>query len=230
MSTLSAKQKRRRPLRVTYIIGSLLILSSASDLHAQAEAPCAADNAGKYIVKKDESLSLIALRCYGDPSLWKRIANENRIEKPRHLPSGIGLTLPSDLPRLSAAESSALELAFWRAHFSLQKQTTDDPSVTRPSVSVRATSQEFSVIQASNNPDPAPALKATRGLLQNDPELVSARIAEIKLLVKAGKTAEAELRARALISAHPELKEIPKIRAWAKLPEGTTSEHEDYSR
>jgi predicted Zn-dependent protease len=86
------------------------------------------------------------------------------------------------------------------------------------------------VIQASINPDPAPALKATRELLKSEPQLLSARITEIKLLVKAGKTAEAELRAKALISAHPELKEIPKIRAWANLPEGTTSEHEDYSR
>ena len=46
------------------------------------------------IVKKGETLSTIATEEYGDPSLWRVIADENRLINPRKLPPGTVLTIP----------------------------------------------------------------------------------------------------------------------------------------
>lgn len=46
------------------------------------------------IVKQGESLSSIATEEYGDPSLWRIIAEENRLINPRILNPGMVLTIP----------------------------------------------------------------------------------------------------------------------------------------
>jgi len=46
------------------------------------------------IVKRGESLSSIATEEYGDPSLWRVIAAENRLINPRILNPGMVLTIP----------------------------------------------------------------------------------------------------------------------------------------
>jgi hypothetical protein len=46
------------------------------------------------IVKRGESLSSIATEEYGDPSLWRIIAAENRLINPRILNPGMVLTIP----------------------------------------------------------------------------------------------------------------------------------------
>lgn len=49
------------------------------------------------IVKEGETLNLIASQEYGDPALWRVIANENRdkIQNPRFLEAGIALIIPA---------------------------------------------------------------------------------------------------------------------------------------
>jgi nucleoid-associated protein YgaU len=45
-------------------------------------------------VKEGETISLIAAQEYGDPSLWRIIADENRLEDPRRLAVGSLLVIP----------------------------------------------------------------------------------------------------------------------------------------
>jgi nucleoid-associated protein YgaU len=49
------------------------------------------------IVKDGETLNAIAAREYGDPSLWRVIAdaNKDRIANPRVLPAGTSLIIPA---------------------------------------------------------------------------------------------------------------------------------------
>jgi nucleoid-associated protein YgaU len=47
-----------------------------------------------HIVKRGETLSTIAHQEYGDPALWRLIAEENRLTNPRHLVPGQRLTVP----------------------------------------------------------------------------------------------------------------------------------------
>ncbi len=46
------------------------------------------------IVKRGETLSSIATEEFGDPALWRLIANENRLINPRKLEPGTVLTIP----------------------------------------------------------------------------------------------------------------------------------------
>ncbi len=47
------------------------------------------------VVREGETLSQIAAEAYGDPRLWKKIAESNNIDRPRFVPPGTPLTLPS---------------------------------------------------------------------------------------------------------------------------------------
>lgn len=47
-----------------------------------------------YVVKKGDTLQSIAKRFYGDPSVWRRIADANKIKKPKELKVGRRLELP----------------------------------------------------------------------------------------------------------------------------------------
>ena len=48
-----------------------------------------------YVVRRGDTLSGIAADKYGDPSLWRAIAEENRIENPLALTSGQLLVIPA---------------------------------------------------------------------------------------------------------------------------------------
>jgi nucleoid-associated protein YgaU len=53
-----------------------------------------ADVAKRYTVMPGDTLSSIAAALYDDPSLWRRIAEENRIDNPRRISPGQVLTIP----------------------------------------------------------------------------------------------------------------------------------------
>jgi hypothetical protein len=53
-----------------------------------------ADRAKRRIVRKGDTLGLIAYREYNDASQWRRIANYNRIEDPLNLEPGTELVIP----------------------------------------------------------------------------------------------------------------------------------------
>jgi nucleoid-associated protein YgaU len=47
-----------------------------------------------HIVSQGETLSAIAWRAYGNPTLWRPIALRNRLDNPRALPIGLEIILP----------------------------------------------------------------------------------------------------------------------------------------
>jgi hypothetical protein len=53
-----------------------------------------ADRTKRRIAKEGDSLWLIAAQEYDDPTLWRRIAQQNDIVNPRFLPPGMELTIP----------------------------------------------------------------------------------------------------------------------------------------
>lgn len=54
-----------------------------------------ADHAKTYLVRRGDTLSSIAAAEYGDPALWRPIAQANRMANPRILPPGTRLSLPA---------------------------------------------------------------------------------------------------------------------------------------
>jgi nucleoid-associated protein YgaU len=46
-------------------------------------------------VKESETLNLISAQEYGDPALWRVVADHNRLEDPRRLPVGALLVIPA---------------------------------------------------------------------------------------------------------------------------------------
>ncbi|HML25871.1 MAG TPA: LysM peptidoglycan-binding domain-containing protein, partial [Methanomethylovorans sp.] len=48
-----------------------------------------------YVTKQGDSLWSIAYREYGDPALWRYIADANKIHDPRSLETGAELIIPS---------------------------------------------------------------------------------------------------------------------------------------
>jgi LysM repeat protein len=53
-----------------------------------------ADHTKTRVVKRGDTISSIAAVEYGDPALWRAIADVNRIENPRRLPPGTVLVVP----------------------------------------------------------------------------------------------------------------------------------------
>jgi nucleoid-associated protein YgaU len=64
------------------------------DLEAKEIKRETADYTKRYVVGEGETLSGIAGRLYGDPSLWRPLALANRIDTPRSLPAGLALRVP----------------------------------------------------------------------------------------------------------------------------------------
>jgi hypothetical protein len=53
------------------------------------------DPSKAHVVKEGETLSLIAFKEYGNASLWRIIAEENRLDDPTQLMAGQRLTIPA---------------------------------------------------------------------------------------------------------------------------------------
>jgi len=218
--------------------GPLLALGIlAVPLDGLANATCPISEEGIYIVQSGDSLSLISLRCFGSAKKGIELGTLNNLTHPKHLRVGAKLQFPAEWVIIDSKRSADLELAYWRKRFQLSgKASVPDSLQPKPiPVSEVKTNQEMAVLEAQKTQSPEKGLEVTRTLLKEEPTLVSARITEIKLLMKSGKNAEAQLRARALISAHPELKDVPKIREWANLKEATNpgpteSTNEDFAQ
>jgi nucleoid-associated protein YgaU len=52
------------------------------------------------VFREGEGLALIANETYGDPRLWRLIARENNIERPRFVAPGTPLRIPTDVGRI----------------------------------------------------------------------------------------------------------------------------------
>jgi nucleoid-associated protein YgaU len=61
-----------------------------------------ADVAKQYIVRRSDTLSSIANQLYGNPALWRPIADANRIVNPRVLEPGTALLIPALQPEVPA--------------------------------------------------------------------------------------------------------------------------------
>ncbi len=47
------------------------------------------------VLREGETLSALATEAYGDPRLWRRIAEENDVDRPRFVPPGTPLRIPA---------------------------------------------------------------------------------------------------------------------------------------
>jgi hypothetical protein len=65
-----------------------------ADLEARETKRETADFSKLYVVGQGESLSAIAARTYGDPTLWRPIALHNDLDDPRTLSVGMHLLIP----------------------------------------------------------------------------------------------------------------------------------------
>jgi hypothetical protein len=63
-------------------------------LNTREESKQSPDKSKTYVTKRGDSLWLIACEKYGDPSLWRTIANRNKIQNPRFVEPGIELFIP----------------------------------------------------------------------------------------------------------------------------------------
>lgn len=63
-------------------------------LNARETSKQSPDKTKTYVTKRGDSLWLIASEKYGDPSMWRPIADKNKIKNPRFLEPGIELLIP----------------------------------------------------------------------------------------------------------------------------------------
>jgi nucleoid-associated protein YgaU len=80
-----------RPVRA--IVTAAFKQFSTAEEEARGNPP--GDPTKTHQVKEGETLNLIAAQEFGDPALWRIIADENRLERPRELTVGSVLVLPA---------------------------------------------------------------------------------------------------------------------------------------
>jgi hypothetical protein len=63
-------------------------------INQREKAKQSPDKTKTYVTKRGDSLWLIASEKYGDPSMWRSIADKNKIKNPRFIEPGIELFIP----------------------------------------------------------------------------------------------------------------------------------------
>jgi LysM repeat protein len=63
-------------------------------LNTREQGKQSPDKTKTHVTKRGDSLWLIASEKYGDPSMWRPIADKNKIKNPRFLEPGIELLIP----------------------------------------------------------------------------------------------------------------------------------------
>jgi hypothetical protein len=66
----------------------------SADLEAKEVKRETADYSKRYVVGEGETISSVAGKAYGDPSLWRAIALRNQVDDPREVPAGATLLIP----------------------------------------------------------------------------------------------------------------------------------------
>jgi nucleoid-associated protein YgaU len=61
-------------------------------------APAGGGSVRRYVIRSGDTFTGIATRLYGDPRLWRRIAEANNGLDPRRLPVGHSINLPEPVP------------------------------------------------------------------------------------------------------------------------------------
>ncbi len=79
------------PVRATL---SVTFSEYKTEISAREKPLQSSDRTKTYTIKQGDSLWAIAAKEYGDPALWRPIADENRIENPRLLEIGRDVTIP----------------------------------------------------------------------------------------------------------------------------------------
>jgi nucleoid-associated protein YgaU len=82
-----------KPVRATARCTFKQWISNSKDLKGQKLM--SSDVAKVWIVRRGESLPMIAAREYGDPRQWRLIAHSNAIDDPLSLSPGLRLLLPA---------------------------------------------------------------------------------------------------------------------------------------
>ena len=210
-----------------YAVLAALLSGTASFAAPPLSCPIQAN--GLYRVRRGDTLALIALRCFGDARLRRQIAQENGLKKRSRLLVGRKLKLPPRLHRISQEKAHIVELEFWRRWLDrragLIVKSEGGPVYSGSPSGEKESRQELKAIQALSSPLGAHALEPKKALVlaqkvrESQPDLISVRIAEIRLLFENGRSDEGKLKAGQLVTDHPELREVPKVREWAGLGE-----------
>ena len=79
------------PVRATL---SVTFSEYKTEISAREKPLQSSDRTKTYTVRQGDSLWAIAAKEYGDSTLWRPIADENRIENPRLLEIGMDITIP----------------------------------------------------------------------------------------------------------------------------------------
>ncbi len=65
------------------------------DAQVRQTAKASPDRTRTHVLREGETLAHVAFEAYGDPSLWRSIAEENDVDRPRFVPVGTVLVVPS---------------------------------------------------------------------------------------------------------------------------------------
>ena len=199
------------------------------------------NTAGKsYLVEADLSLSMIALKLYGNGKMARQLAHWNHLKKPYRMIPGQKLILNKP-PELSEAEGNLLIKNHWLAKMNLisQPEEAAAPEIkkappTKEEIEVKfqevvkkaeeANYQDLSQseVSASKAQDEGEknfkiqkydeALALFQQSRKQDEEPLAPWLYEIRTLKLLNRAGDAKVAARAFVKRHPEAAEFPSIK------------------